>query len=127
MWCGFFCWAALTAGRNPENFQVAAGFGLASIAFGLASQVVILQLKRHTGQLIVKRYRIFGTQIEQYPLDQVVEVVVQENFHRSAKVGQIVIINRDGQAVQVHPYDTLCGAQSSQRAAQHIRDFLQIT
>lgn len=87
---------------------------------------VTLHLSQKTGRLTLEQRRSFlGTRTAEYPLDQVVDVMVQKKRHPKLIVmGRMVIRFGGGDQVIVHSYDMACTESEVRRCAEHVDHFL---
>ncbi len=95
--------------------------------FGFLGERVTLEISKYSQRLTVRRRNLLGTRIIEYPLDQIVDVIVQKKWSgRLSPMGRSVIVMKDGKKVVVHAYDLFYTEASAHESVALIRYFLNL-
>lgn len=95
--------------------------------FSILGTMVTLEISKYAQQLTLRRRNLLGTRTITYPLDQIVDVIVQKQWGgRVSPMGRLAIVLKDGKKIVVHSYDRFYTEASSYESAALICHFLSL-
>ncbi|HEY9645922.1 MAG TPA: hypothetical protein V6C88_06115 [Chroococcidiopsis sp.] len=95
--------------------------------FGILGKRVTLEISKYSQRFTVRRRNLLGTRVREYPLDQIVDVIVQKK--RGGKfgpMGRSVLVMKDGKKIVIHAYDLFYPEARAHESVALMRYFLNL-